>query len=62
MPHKAIWVHANATQEIKTIVGDYHPPKGDLLLKTICVAVNPGDFKWVDCPHFAEYMADSNEL
>ncbi|KAL3484345.1 hypothetical protein BJX62DRAFT_244033 [Aspergillus germanicus] len=43
MPHKAIWVHADATQEIKTIAGDYHPPKGDLLLKTICVALNPGD-------------------
>ncbi|KAJ5365738.1 hypothetical protein N7517_008624 [Penicillium concentricum] len=45
MPHKAIWVNSDATQEVKSIPGDYKPPKGDLLLKTICVAVNPGDFK-----------------
>ncbi|KAJ5205443.1 hypothetical protein N7472_001891 [Penicillium cf. griseofulvum] len=45
MPHKAIWVNSDATQEVKSIPGDYEPPKGDLLLKTICVAVNPGDFK-----------------
>jgi hypothetical protein len=60
MPHRAIWVLADATQEIRTIAGDYHPPKGDLLLKTICVAVNPGNSKWVhsDCSHPANYMAD----
>jgi hypothetical protein len=45
MPHKAIWVNADARQEIKTVEGNYIPPKGDLLLRTVCVGVNPGDFK-----------------
>jgi hypothetical protein len=45
MPHWALWVNADATQEIKIVEGDYLPPQGDLLLKTICVGVNPGDWK-----------------
>lgn len=45
MPHQAIWVNADATQVVKSVPGGYKPPKGDLLLKTISVAVNPGDFK-----------------
>ena len=45
MPHKAIWVNEDATQEIKMVEGNYRPSKGELLLKTICVGVNPGDYK-----------------
>ncbi|KAK6064901.1 hypothetical protein SCUP234_12810 [Seiridium cupressi] len=45
MPHKAIWVKEDATQEIRTVEGNYRPSKGELLLKTICVGVNPGDYK-----------------
>lgn len=45
MPHWALWVNADATQEIKIVEGGYLPPQGDLLLKTICVGVNPGDWK-----------------
>ncbi|KAI1611229.1 hypothetical protein EDD36DRAFT_497140 [Exophiala viscosa] len=45
MPHKAIWVNGDATQEIKTVEGGYKPSADELLLKTICVGVNPGDYK-----------------
>ncbi|KAH7091697.1 hypothetical protein FB567DRAFT_617346 [Paraphoma chrysanthemicola] len=45
MPHKGIWVNADTSQEIRTVEGNYSPPKGDLLLKTICVGVNPADYK-----------------
>lgn len=39
-------MNADATQEIKEVPGDYEVEAGDLLLKTICVAVNPGDYKY----------------
>ncbi|KAK7883690.1 hypothetical protein LTR67_010979 [Exophiala xenobiotica] len=45
MPHKAIWVNGDATQIIKTVEGGYKPSAEELLLKTICVGVNPGDYK-----------------
>lgn len=44
MPHKGLWVNGDATQEVKFVPGDYKVEAGDLLLKTICVAVNPGDY------------------
>ncbi|KFY65395.1 hypothetical protein V496_02587 [Pseudogymnoascus sp. VKM F-4515 (FW-2607)] len=44
MPHKGLWVNGDATQEVKYVPGDYKVEAGDLLLKTICVAVNPGDY------------------
>ncbi|KIV84433.1 hypothetical protein PV11_00213 [Exophiala sideris] len=37
MPHKAIWVNGDATQEIKTVEGGYKPWAEELLLKTTCV-------------------------
>lgn len=44
MPHKGLWVNEDATQEVKYVPGGYKVEAGDLLLKTICVAVNPGDY------------------
>lgn len=47
MPHTALWVNHDASQEVKVIPGDYHPQRGELLLKCICVGVNPADWKYV---------------
>jgi hypothetical protein len=51
MPHKALWVNHDATQEVKYIEGGYKPSEGELLLKCICVGVNPGDYTWVPLSH-----------
>lgn len=45
MPHKAIWVNEDATQEIRSVDGSYVASEGELLIKTICVGVNPGDYR-----------------
>jgi len=47
MPHKALWVNHDATQEVKYIEGGYKPSEGELLLKCICVGVNPGDWTYL---------------
>lgn len=47
MPHKAIWVNSDTTQEIKTVEGGYKPSAEELVVKTICVGVNPADYKYV---------------
>jgi NADPH:quinone reductase-like Zn-dependent oxidoreductase len=47
MPHKALWIKGDATQEIKYIEGGYTPGEDELLLKCICVGVNPGDWKYI---------------
>ena len=52
MPHKAIWVNGDATQQIRTVTGGYQPSEGELLLRTICVGVNPGDYKSVFSIYF----------
>ena len=46
MPHKALWINSDATQEVKYIEGGYTPGEDELLLKCICVGVNPGDWKY----------------
>jgi NADPH:quinone reductase-like Zn-dependent oxidoreductase len=45
MPHKALWVNADATQTVKYIEGGYTPGPDELLIKTICVGLNPADYK-----------------
>jgi NADPH:quinone reductase-like Zn-dependent oxidoreductase len=45
MPHKALWVNAEKTQEVKTVEGNYTPQEEEILLKCICVGVNPADWK-----------------
>jgi hypothetical protein len=46
MPHKALWVQGDATFEIKDIEGGYKPKEDELLLKSICVGLNPADYKY----------------
>jgi len=45
MPHKALWVNHDATQEVKYIEGGYQPSEDELLIKSICVGINPADWK-----------------
>ena len=46
MPHKAIWVNEDATQVIKDVEGNYKPGQDEVLLKSLSVGLNPGDWKY----------------
>ena len=46
MPHKALWINEDTTQEIKDVEGNYKPGPDELLLKSLSVGLNPGDWKY----------------
>jgi hypothetical protein len=56
MPHKALWINEDTTQEIKEVEGNYKPGPDELLLKSISVGLNPGDWKYLpSSPLFCYY-------
>lgn len=45
MPHRPFGSTKMPLKKSKTVADCYRPSEGEILLKTICVGVNPGDYK-----------------
>jgi hypothetical protein len=45
MPHKALEVNEDKTQDVKTVQVNYTPQEDEALLRYICISVNLADWK-----------------